>query len=67
MVAYVKSIANDEPINIDVNANPQMKEAYALGEKTFMTKRGGRGLSCNSCHSPDVIGRVLRTQPLNHL
>jgi len=67
MVAYVKSIANDEKINIDVNANPQMKEAYALGEKTFMTKRGGRGLSCNSCHSPDVVGRVLRTQPLPDL
>ena len=67
MLAYIKSIANDEKINIDVNANPQMKAAYALGEKTFMTKRGGRGLSCNSCHSPDVIGRVLRTQPLPDL
>jgi sulfur-oxidizing protein SoxA len=67
LVAYVKSIANDEPINIDVNANPQMKEAYALGEDVFMTKRGGRGLSCNSCHSPDVIGLVLRTQPLPDL
>ncbi len=67
MLAYIKSIANDEKINIDVNANPQMKAAYALGEKTFMTKRGGRGLSCNSCHSPAVIGRVLRTQPLPDL
>jgi len=67
LVAYVKSIANDEKINIDVNANPQMKEAYALGKEMFMTKRGGRGLSCNSCHSPDVIGRVLRTQPLPDL
>jgi len=67
LLAYVKSIANDEAINIDVNANSQMKEAYALGKKTFMTKRGGRGLSCNSCHSSDVIGRVLRTQPLPDL
>ena len=67
LLAYVKSIANGENINIDVNANPQMKEAYALGEKTFMTKRGGRGLSCNSCHSPDIIGSVLRTQPLPDL
>ena len=67
LLAYVKSIANDEAIHIDVNANSQMKEAYALGKKTFMTKRGGRGLSCNSCHSSDVIGRVLRTQPLPDL
>ena len=67
LLAYIKSIANDEKINIDINANPQMKAAYALGEKTFMTRRGGRGLSCNSCHSPDVVGRVLRTQPLPDL
>jgi sulfur-oxidizing protein SoxA len=67
LLAYIKSIANGEKINIDVNANPQMKAAYALGEKTFMTRRGGRGLSCNSCHSPDIIGRVLRTQPLPDL
>ncbi len=67
LLAYVKSIANGEKINIDVNANPQMKAAYALGEKTFMTRRGGRGLSCNSCHSADIVGRVLRTQPLPDL
>jgi len=67
ILAYIKSIANGEKINIDVTANPQMKEAYALGLKTFMTKRGGRGLSCNSCHSADVVGRVLRTQPLPDL
>jgi L-cysteine S-thiosulfotransferase len=67
MISYVKSIANDEKNNIDINANQQMKDAYALGEKTFNTKRGGRGLSCNSCHSPDVIGSVLRTQPLPDL
>jgi len=67
MSAYVKSIANDEPINIDVNANSHMKAAQALGEKTFNQKRGGRGLSCLSCHSPDVIGGILRTQPLPDL
>ncbi|QOY54864.1 sulfur oxidation c-type cytochrome SoxA [Candidatus Sulfurimonas marisnigri] len=67
MLAYVKSLANDEAINIDVNANKQMKEAFALGQKTFDTKRGGRGLACLSCHSPDVIGSVLRTQPLPDL
>ena len=67
MVVYTKSIANDEKINIDVNANQQMKDAYALGEKTFNEKRGGRGLSCLSCHSSDIIGSVLRTQPLPDL
>ncbi|MEJ2372596.1 MAG: sulfur oxidation c-type cytochrome SoxA [Sulfurimonas sp.] len=67
MVAYAKSLANDEPISIDVNANPQMKAAYALGKEVFETKRGGRGLSCLSCHSSDVIGTVLRTQPLPEL
>jgi sulfur-oxidizing protein SoxA len=67
MVAYTKSIANDVKINIDVNANAQMKESYALGEKTFNTPRGGRGLSCLSCHNPEVIGLILRTQPLPDL
>ena len=65
--AYAKSIANGEKSNIDINANKQMKEAYALGEKTFKQKRGGRGLACMSCHSPEVIGMVLRTQPLPDL
>ncbi len=67
MLAYAKSLANDEAINIDVNANPQMKAAYALGKKTFETPRGGRGLACLSCHSTDIIGGVLRTQPLPEL
>ena len=67
MSAYAKSIANDEPINIDVNANKHMKEAYALGKKTYNQKRGGRGLACLSCHSSDIIGSVLRTQPLPDL
>jgi len=67
MLAYAKSLANDVAINIDVNANDHMKAAYALGEKTFNTKRGGRGLSCLSCHSQDVIGSILRTQPLPDL
>ena len=67
MSSYVKTIANDEKINIDVNANKYMKEAFALGKKTFETARGGRGLSCLSCHSPDIIGGVLRTQPLPDL
>lgn len=67
MSAYAKSIANEEAINIDVNANEHMKKAYALGEEVFMTKRGGRGLSCYSCHNDGVKGGILRTQPLPDL
>lgn len=67
MLAYVKSLANDVPINIDVNANKHMKEAYALGKEVFETKRGGRGLACLSCHNSAVEGGILRTQPLPNL
>lgn len=67
MLAYVKSLANDEAINIDVEADEHIKAAYKLGEEVFMTKRGGRGLGCISCHSDAVYGQVLRTQPLPNL
>jgi len=60
--AYVKSLANDLNISIDMNENKAMKASYALGEKLYMTARGYRGLSCNSCHALD--GAILRTQPL---
>jgi len=66
MLAYVKSLANDELVNIDLS-EPHEKEAYELGKKTYMTARGGRGLACNSCHSADIVGQVLRTQPLPDL
>ena len=67
LITYVKSIANGEKVNIDVHANSQMEEAYALGKTTFEQKRGGRGLSCLSCHSSDIVGSILRTQPLPNL
>lgn len=67
MSAYAKSIANDEKINIDVTADDHIKAAYALGKKTYETKRGGRGLACLSCHSKDIVGGILRTQPLPDL
>ncbi|HHD82036.1 MAG TPA: sulfur oxidation c-type cytochrome SoxA [Campylobacterales bacterium] len=62
MQAYVKSLANDIKINIDVKENKKMEESYTLGESLYMTARGYRGLSCNSCHALD--GAILRTQPL---
>jgi len=67
LLAYVKSLANDEPINIDVNANTHIKEAYKLGEKIYNTPRGGRGLACLSCHSDATVGMALRTQILPNL
>ena len=65
--AYVKSLANGEKINIDVNANEHRKKAYKLGKEMFEMRRGKRGLSCYSCHSPDVVGLRLRMQILPDL
>lgn len=67
MLAYAKSLANGEKIAIDVNANKHMKHAFAMGKEVFETKRGGRGLSCLSCHNDGVKGGILRTQPLPDL
>ncbi len=60
--AYVKSLANDENITIDVEADDAIKASYALGEKIYSTRRGYRGLSCKSCHA--MAGALLRTQRL---
>ncbi len=65
--AYVKSLANGEKINIDVNANEHMKKAYKLGKQMFELRRGKRGLSCYSCHAPEVVGLRLRMQILPDL
>lgn len=65
--AYIKSLANGEKVNIDVNANEHMKEMYILGKEVFETRRGGRGLSCYSCHSDDIVGSRLRMQALPDL
>jgi sulfur-oxidizing protein SoxA len=67
MLAYAKSLANDEKINIDVNADEHIKAAYKLGEHVYNTPRGGRGLACLSCHSEATIGLALRTQILPNL
>ena len=67
MTAHVKSLANDLKTNIDVKANKQMEEMVVLGKHIFEERRGGRGLSCNSCHSPDIVGSRLRMQALPDL
>ncbi len=65
LVSYVKSLANDENITIDVNSSIEMREANALGKKLYVTARGGRGLGCIGCHR--TSGTLLRTQTLPHL
>jgi len=67
MLGYVKSLANDKKINLDVDADEHIKAAYALGKKTYNTPRGGRGLACLSCHSKATVGLMLRTQVLPNL
>ncbi len=67
LAAFVKSLANGQKIAIDVNANEHMKKAYKLGKEMFELRRGKRGLSCYSCHSPDVVGMRLRMQILPNL
>ncbi len=62
MLAYVKTLANDIPINIDVTENKEMEASFALGKELYTNVRGYRGLSCNSCHS--LPGTILRTQIL---
>jgi sulfur-oxidizing protein SoxA len=67
MTAFVKALANDHKTSIDVKANAQMKEMMKLGQDVFEQRRGGRGLSCNSCHSADIVGQRLRMQNLPDL
>jgi len=67
LLGYVKSLANDEKINIDIEADEHIKAAYALGKTTYNEPRGGRGLACLSCHSKATVGLMLRTQVLPNL
>lgn len=67
MSAYVKSLANGQKTSIDIKANKHMAEMHKLGQAVFEERRGGRGLSCNSCHSADIVGQRLRMQPLPDL
>lgn len=67
MSAYVKSLANGQKTSIDVKANKHMEQMHKLGQQVFEERRGGRGLSCNSCHSADIVGSRLRMQPLPDL
>ena len=67
MLAYVKSLANDEKINLDIDADKHIKASYDLGKIVYNTPRGGRGLACLSCHSKSTVGLALRTQVLPNL
>ena len=65
--AYLKSLANDEAVKLNIEANEPTKVSYALGKKLFETPRGLRGLSCLSCHNKATEGAILRTQILPSL
>lgn len=66
MSSFVKSLANGQKIAVDTTS-PNAAKYFKLGEQTYMTARGGRGLSCNSCHSQGVLGMRLRMQILPNL
>lgn len=67
MTGFVKSLANGQKTSIDIKANKHMAEMFKLGQAVFEERRGGRGLSCNNCHSADIVGQRLRMQPLPDL
>ncbi len=67
MTLFLKSLANGQKTAINVKGHPQMKAMMTLGKAVFEQQRGGRGLSCNSCHSSDIIGQRLRMQILPDL
>lgn len=66
MSSYVKSLANDEKVAIMMN-DAKVASMHKLGEELYNTRRGARGLSCNSCHSQGVLGMRLRMQELPNL
>jgi L-cysteine S-thiosulfotransferase len=66
MMSYVKSIANGKKVTVDTKSE-HAAAYYKLGEETYNTRRGLRGLSCNSCHSQGVLGMRLRMQILPNL
>jgi sulfur-oxidizing protein SoxA len=45
--------------------NPQMKEAFALGEKIFYFRGGPHDFACATCHGED--GKRIRLQDLPNL
>lgn len=67
MTLYVKALSNGFNTSIDVKADKHMAEMMKLGQEVFEQRRGGRGLSCNSCHSADIVGQRLRMQGLPDL
>lgn len=61
LVAYVTSQSRGIPMNVRLD-NPQMKEAFALGEKIFYFRGGPHDFACATCHGED--GKRIRTQNL---
>jgi len=55
MTAYVKSLANGQK-RYRCQSESANERDDALGQQVFEERRGGRGLSCNNCHSADIVG-----------
>jgi sulfur-oxidizing protein SoxA len=64
LVAYVTSQSRGIPMNVRLD-NPQMKEAFALGEKIFYFRGGPHDFACATCHGED--GKRIRLQDLPNL
>jgi len=64
LVAYVTSESRGVPMNVRLD-NPQMKEAYALGQKIFFHRGGPYDFACATCHAED--GKRIRLQDLPNL
>ena len=64
LVAYVTSQSRGVKMNVPL-AHPKEKEAFALGEKMFVSRGGTPDFSCATCHAED--GKRIRLQDLPNL
>jgi sulfur-oxidizing protein SoxA len=53
LAVYMRSLANGEPIMLDINS-PAAKAALARGEALTHARVGQLNLSCQDCHSPSM-------------
>lgn len=64
LAAYLVDASRGVPVDVPLS-NPQMKAAYALGERMFFYRGGPHDFSCATCHSQ--TGRRIRLQDLPNL
>lgn len=64
LVAFVTSESRGIPMNVRLDS-PQMKEAFAVGEKIFNFRGGPHDFACATCHGED--DKRIRLQDLPNL